>query len=178
MVYRGKSVEIPRGYASFSWWYLQLVSASLSPLSSSVASLRLSAVCSVSGSSVASIVRTIFTVQRRRTATRWSAKFLDKLRQLSSKRGRPRPRSRPQLKRDIKSSFASSAVKKISRENWGVYGVSRGGSLYRRIGKSLIEFLFLFFCFFFFLLFRFVLQNCAKNNGIRDDGRFEIVIIL
>lgn len=62
--------------------------------------------------SVASIVRAIFTVQRRRTATRWSAKFLDKLRQLSSKRGRPRPRSRPQLKRDIKSSFASSAVKK------------------------------------------------------------------
>lgn len=126
--------------------------------------------------SVASIVRAIFTVQRRRTATRWSAKFLDKLRQLSSKRGRPRPRSRPQLKRDIKSSFASSAVKKISRENWRVYGVLRGGSLYRRIGKSLIEFLFLFF--FFFLLFRFVLQNCAKNNGIRDDGRFEIVIIL
>lgn len=46
-----------------------------------------------------SIVRAIFTVQRRRTATRWSAKFVDKLRQLSSKRGRPRPRCRPQPQR-------------------------------------------------------------------------------
>lgn len=46
-----------------------------------------------------SIVRAIFTVQRRRTATRWSAKFADKLRQLSSKRGRPRPRCRPQPQR-------------------------------------------------------------------------------
>ena len=89
---------------------------------------------------VASIVRAIFTVQRRRAATRWSAKFLDKLRQLSSKRGRPRPRSRPQLKRDIKSSFASSVVKNITRK-LRVYEVLKG--------DILIEFLFIYLFFFY-----------------------------
>ena len=97
---------------------------------------------------VASIVRAIFTVQRRRAATRWSAKFLDKLRQLSSKRGRPRPRSRPQLKRDIKSSFASSVVKNITRK-LRVYEVLRG--------EILIEFLFIYLFFFI------VLQNLREE---------------
>lgn len=50
---------------------------SLSPATASIVSVRL-----VQGS----IVRAIFTVQRRRTAARWSAKFAGKLRQLSSGR--------------------------------------------------------------------------------------------
>lgn len=100
---------------------------------------------------VASIVRAIFTVQRRRAATRWSAKFLDKLRQLSSKRGRPRPRSRPQLKRDIKSSFASSVVKNITRK-LRVYEVLRG--------EILIEFIIYYLFIYFFFI---VLQNLREE---------------